>query len=87
MGGAVALDAGAAGAGGGYSSSSYESSSYSSGGFGGAGFAAGGGADAAFAAADTNQDGTLDQGEFGNFVGTYFSSLRNSSLRRTMTIS
>jgi len=34
---------------------------------GGAGFGAGG-ADAAFFAADTNLDGTLDQGEFSNFV-------------------
>jgi hypothetical protein len=63
---------GAAGLGGGYSSSSsYESSGYSAGGLGGAGFGVGG-VESAFVAADTNQDGTLDQGEFSNFVSKYF---------------
>jgi hypothetical protein len=51
------------GVGGGYSSSYYESS----GGYGGAGWS--GAADAAFAAADTNWNGTLDQGEFSNWIG------------------
>ncbi|UJR33197.1 hypothetical protein I4U23_020652 [Adineta vaga] len=66
-GGAGGFEAGfaAGGVGGGYgaSSSSYESSGFSAG--GGAGF----GADAAFAAADTNQDGGIDRAEFANFVG------------------
>jgi hypothetical protein len=62
-GGAVGLDAG-------FGSSSYESSSFSSGGVGGASLIAGG-AGFGFGAADTNLDGSLDQGEFGSFVGKY----------------
>lgn len=44
---------------------SYQSSSYSSGG--------GGGADAAFNAADTNNDGRVDLGEFRSFIGKFTS--------------
>ncbi len=75
--GGAGLVGAAGGAGGGYSSSAYESASYSSGGLGGAGFSAGGagfsagGVEGAFAAADTNADGTLDQGEFSNFIGKF----------------
>ncbi|CAF1233428.1 unnamed protein product [Adineta steineri] len=63
------------GAGYGASSSSFESSSFQAGGgdagFGGAaagGFGAFGGADAAFAAADLNRDGNIDQNEFRQFI-------------------
>jgi len=72
VGGGAGLVSG--GAGGGYSSSSYESAGYSSGGLGSASFSAGGagfgagGVEAAFSAADTNADGSLDQAEFGSFV-------------------
>ena len=61
-GAAGGFDAGfAAGGYGGGQGSSYESSSYSSGAIGGA--------DSEFAAVDTNRDGSIDQGEFRNFIG------------------
>jgi hypothetical protein len=52
---------GASFGGAGFGGSSFETSGVSSGGFGGV--------ESAFAQADTNKDGTLDQGEFSNFLG------------------
>ncbi|CAF5149406.1 unnamed protein product, partial [Rotaria sp. Silwood1] len=61
LGGGLVVGGLGGGYGGGYGASSFGSSGYSTG-------LVGGGADAAFVAADTNQSGALDQGEFRNFL-------------------